>query len=186
MNPAPLFILSGGEPLLRDDLAVLAQFATSRGATVVIGTNGTLLTDERIQELKAAGVTGVAVSIESLRPDYHDRFRRGHGSLEATLEAVERLRRHQLDFIVQTTLTKGNRDELPVLVAWAAEQGTQSRSPTLRRPPETQYYWPSSRGTQTVPTQAFATKRRLSTWHSKDSNNALLWVEICHTPRTRS
>ena len=126
LNPAPLFILSGGEPLLRNDLAEIAHFATSRGATVVIGTNGTLLTDERIQELKAAGVTGVAVSIESLRPDYHDRFRRGHGSLEATLEAVGRLRQHELDLVVQTTLTKGNRDELPVLVAWAAEQGAVS------------------------------------------------------------
>ncbi len=126
LNPAPLFVLSGGEPLLRDDLAEIAHFATSRGATVVIGTNGTLLTDERIVELKAAGVTGVAVSIESLRPDYHDRFRRGHGSLEATLEAVGRLQRHELDFVVQTTLTKGNRDELPVLVAWAAEQGAVS------------------------------------------------------------
>ncbi len=48
VNPAPLFILSGGEPLLREDLAEIARFATDRGATVVDGTNGTLLTDTRI------------------------------------------------------------------------------------------------------------------------------------------
>ena len=123
LNPAPLFILSGGEPLLRDDLETLAAHATQRGATVVVGTNGTLLTDERIDRLKAAGVTGVAVSVESLRPAYHDRFRRGHGSLDATLAAVERLGRLKLDFVVQTTLTRGNRAELRELVAWAAERG---------------------------------------------------------------
>ena len=126
MNPAPMFILSGGEPLLRDDLTTLARFATGRGATVVVGTNGTLLTDERIAALKDAGVSGVAISIDSLRPRYHDNFRRGHGSLDATLAAVERLREHRLDFVVQTTLTRGNRDELRALVAWAESQGAVS------------------------------------------------------------
>ncbi len=126
LNAAPMFILSGGEPLLRDDLTTIARFASERGATVVVGTNGTLLTDDKIEELKTAGVTGVAVSVESLQATYHDRFRRGHGSLEATLQAVERLRAHRLDFVVQTTLTKGNRRQLGSLVEWAAERGAVS------------------------------------------------------------
>ena len=117
-----MFILSGGEPRLRDDLEAIAEHCATRGATVVVGTNGTLLTDQRIESLMAAGVTGVAVSIESLDPTYHDRFRRGHGSLEATLAAIDRLAEHKLDFVIQTTLTAGNRDELPSLVAWAAER----------------------------------------------------------------
>src|SRR5687768_5217368 len=61
LNNGPLFILSGGEPLLRDDLEEIAAHASSRGATVVIGTNGTRLSAERIRSLKAAGVTGVAI-----------------------------------------------------------------------------------------------------------------------------
>jgi radical SAM protein with 4Fe4S-binding SPASM domain len=126
LNPAPMFILSGGEPLLRDDLATIAAHASGRGATVVVGTNGTLLTDEKIEELQTAGVTGVAVSVESLDESYHDRFRRGHGSLQATTAAVDRLARHRLDFVIQTTLTKGNRHELAGLVDWAAEQGAVS------------------------------------------------------------
>ena len=48
VSPAPMLILSGGEPLLRDDLTKIAAYASQRGATVVVGTNGTLLTDERI------------------------------------------------------------------------------------------------------------------------------------------
>ncbi len=126
INPAPLFILSGGEPLLRNDLEDIARFASSRGATVVVGTNGTLLTDERIASLKAAGVTGFAISVDSLDHKHHDNFRHGKGALEATTEAIGRLRLHRIDFIVQTTITKGNRGELPRLVAWAAEQGAVS------------------------------------------------------------
>jgi radical SAM protein with 4Fe4S-binding SPASM domain len=123
VNPAPLVILSGGEPLLRDDLAEIAAYASQRGATVVVGTNGTLLTDERIAALQDAGVRGVAVSIDSLRPAYHDNFRHGKGSLADTVAALGRLRAHRLDFIVQTTVTKGNRAELARLVAWSADEG---------------------------------------------------------------
>jgi radical SAM protein with 4Fe4S-binding SPASM domain len=123
INPAPLFILSGGEPLLREDLETIARHAVTGGATVVVGTNGTLLTEDRIRGLEQAGVTGVAVSVESLDPKYHDRFRHGHGSLDATLEAIDRLRDLRMDFVIQTTLTKGNRAELDALVRWAADKG---------------------------------------------------------------
>ncbi len=122
VNPAPMFVLSGGEPLLRDDLETVADHAAARGATVVVGTNGTLLTDARIASLKDAGVQGFALSIDSLDPRYHDRFRHGPGALAQTLEAVDRLAAHRLDFLVQTTVTRGNRDELPAIAAWAADR----------------------------------------------------------------
>ena len=128
VNPAPLLILSGGEPLLRPDLEELAAHAAAGGATVVVGTNGTLLTDQRIAALKAAGVRGVAVSIDSLRPTYHDNFRHGKGSLAATTAALGRLTAHRMDFIIQTTATKGNRTELAGLAAWAASSSRSGRS----------------------------------------------------------
>jgi radical SAM protein with 4Fe4S-binding SPASM domain len=126
VNPSPMIILSGGEPLLRDDLTTIAAAAAVRGATVVVGTNGTLLDDARIAALKNAGVRGVAVSVDSLRSAYHDNFRHGKGSLADTVGALERLRAHHLDFIIQTTVTKGNRGELGRLVEWSAGQGAVS------------------------------------------------------------
>ena len=126
VSPTPMLILSGGEPLLRQDLTQIARYASEKGATVVVGTNGTLLSDERIAGLKAAGVRGVAVSVDSLRPAYHDNFRHGRGSLADTQGALTRLTRQRLDFIIQTTVTKGNRAELGTLVEWAARQGAVS------------------------------------------------------------
>ena len=123
LNAAPLFILSGGEPLLREDLTMIARYAVRGGATVVVGTNGTLLTDDRIAALADAGVTGFAVSVDSLDERRHDNFRHGRGALRATADAMDRLRARRLDFIVQTTVTRGNRAELARLVDWAAEQG---------------------------------------------------------------
>jgi radical SAM protein with 4Fe4S-binding SPASM domain len=90
---------------------------------VVVGTNGTRLTTERIGSLMAAGVTGVALSIDSLDERYHDRFRHGGGALRDTLDGVARLGAAGLDFVVQTSLTRGNRHELGAIAAWAAERG---------------------------------------------------------------
>ena len=126
VNPNPMLILTGGEPLLRDDLETLAERASAGGATVVVGTNGTRLTDERIDSLLAAGVKGVAVSIDSLRPEYHDRFRHGGGALRDTMAAIERCSAHGLDFVIQTTVTTGNRHEIADLALWSAEAGAVS------------------------------------------------------------
>jgi radical SAM protein with 4Fe4S-binding SPASM domain len=123
LNPSPMFVLSGGEPLLRGDLEDIASHAKAGGATVVVGTNGTGLTAARIASLQEAGVSGVAVSVDSLSERYHDRFRHGGGALGDTLAAVGRLREARLDFLVQTTVTRGNRAEVAELATWAADAG---------------------------------------------------------------
>ena len=123
VNPSPMLILSGGEPLVRDDLAEIASYASSHGATVVVGTNGTTLTEPRVAMLAGAGVSGVAVSVDSLDAGTHDHFRGGAHALERTKEALGRLREHRIDFVVQTTATPQNAAEIPKLLEWAAAEG---------------------------------------------------------------
>jgi AdoMet-dependent heme synthase len=123
VNPSPMLILSGGEPLVRDDLAEIASYASGRGATVVVGTNGTTLTEPRVAMLAGAGVSGVAVSVDSLDASTHDHFRGGAHALERTKEALGRLREHRIDFVVQTTATPQNAAEIPKLLEWAAAEG---------------------------------------------------------------
>jgi radical SAM protein with 4Fe4S-binding SPASM domain len=126
INPGPMFVLTGGEPLIRTDLEDIADYAASRGATVVVGTNGTGLTEKRIRSLRDAGVSGVAVSIDSLNAERHNTFRHGQSALEQTTAAIERLRDARMDFIVQTSVTADNRSELAELVRWSADKGAVS------------------------------------------------------------
>jgi radical SAM protein with 4Fe4S-binding SPASM domain len=123
VNPSPMLILSGGEPLVREDLPELCAYGSRRGATVVVGTNGTALTDARVAMLKDAGVSGVAVSVDSLEDELHDEFRGGRRALERTKDALARLREQRLDFVIQTTATPENAEEIPRLVEWAAAEG---------------------------------------------------------------
>ena len=126
LSPGAMFVLTGGEPLVRNDLEDLARYAVGQGATVVVGTNGVGLTTKRVASLAEAGVTGVAVSIDSLDPVTHNTFRHGTAALEGTLAAIERLRAAKLDFIVQTTVTPMNRHEVGALAAFSAEKGAVS------------------------------------------------------------
>src|SRR3989475_9052237 len=81
VNPAPLLILSGGEPLLRDDLTEIARHASAGGATGVVGTNRTLLTDQRIAALQEAGGRGVAVGGGLRRAGGRPKRRGGEGGV---------------------------------------------------------------------------------------------------------
>ena len=118
-----MFILSGGEPLLRDDLEAIAAHATRRRR------NGGRRhqrhrPDGGAHRLAAGGRRHRRRGVGRLASErYHDRFRHGGGALADTLAAVGRLGEARLDFLVQTTVTRGNRGELRDIAAWAAEAG---------------------------------------------------------------
>ena len=81
-----IMIFSGGEPLMRPDIIELVEHARSLGLRPVFGTNGTLITPEMAERLKAAGTMGVGISLDSMDPDKHDRLRKYDG---AWAEAVQ-------------------------------------------------------------------------------------------------
>jgi len=67
-TPPPLLVLTGGDPMWRRDLAELVGHATTAGLTVALSPSGTAMaTHERLRELKAAGLSRVAVSLDAPR-----------------------------------------------------------------------------------------------------------------------
>lgn len=77
----------GGEPLLRRDLPQLIARATAHGTQTFVITNGTRLTPALVESLFAAGLGGVAVSLDAASPATYQAMR--GGSFE---KVVERLR----------------------------------------------------------------------------------------------
>jgi 12,18-didecarboxysiroheme deacetylase len=111
---APVMLFSGGEPLVRDDLAELAAYAVSRGMRAVISTNGTLISREKARELKGVGLSYVGISLDGGRV-VHDRFRRVRGSFDKALQGVEHCREEGLKVGLRFTINKRNAGEIPVL-----------------------------------------------------------------------
>ena len=126
VNPQAMLIFTGGEPLLRGDWRELTSYAAGKGFTVVMGTNGTLLNDTVVKEMMRCGVKGVGISLDSIGPSYHDRFRGLEGAWERTVSAMKALRRNSLDFQVQLTVTRENYTEIPDIIGYAYEKGAKA------------------------------------------------------------
>jgi len=84
---AVMVTLTGGEPLLRDDLEEIAA-SFDDTSCLVVGTSGAGLTPRRARGLRESGVFAVGVSLDSADPEEHDRLRGEVGAFRTALDAV--------------------------------------------------------------------------------------------------
>ena len=124
--PGAMLVLTGGEPLLRPDIFDIISLASTLGLNPVIGTNGTMLNDEVCSRLLHAGIKGAGVSLDSITPPFHDKFRGMEGAWQKTIDGIDALRRASIPFQLQFTVTKENRDEIDRAVTFAIERGALS------------------------------------------------------------
>ncbi|HZR45239.1 MAG TPA: radical SAM protein, partial [Candidatus Manganitrophaceae bacterium] len=75
INPALFLILTGGEPLVRKDIFDIAGYASDKGFTCVLGTNGVLLGKQEARRMRESGLQGASISLDSVDPQRHDNFR---------------------------------------------------------------------------------------------------------------
>ncbi|MCK5113227.1 MAG: radical SAM protein [Phycisphaerae bacterium] len=85
---APVLLFSGGEPLMRHDLLELIDYARAAGLRTVVSTNGTLLTDDTVAKLRAAGVGYVGISLDAPDPESNDAFRGAAGAFNRALAGI--------------------------------------------------------------------------------------------------
>ncbi len=81
------FYVTGGEPLLREDLFEVTSEMHALGFDWGMVTNGTLVTGDLVARCRRAGMNTVTVSLDGLQ-DSHDRLR-GAGTFRRTRRAVE-------------------------------------------------------------------------------------------------
>ena len=121
-----LLILTGGEPLLREDLPSLARHATDRGIRVVLGTTGMQIDLAKAKLLKESGVLAAGISIDSLIPARHDEFRGMPGAWQKAVDGIDACRAEGLDVLIHTTAMKMNQDEIPALIDFAREKSARA------------------------------------------------------------
>lgn len=113
----PLFVLTGGDPLKRDDTVRLVEYGREIGLRVAMTPSGTpLMTREVLQQLSDAGLARLAVSLDGSRADVHDRFRGVAGSFEWTVGMLRVARELGLSTQINTTISSHNIDDLESLI----------------------------------------------------------------------
>jgi radical SAM protein len=114
----PLIVFTGGDPLMREDLVDVIKHASRNGFRVAIAFSGTeLASEEKLAELKKAGVARIAVSIDGGSEESHDRFRGVRGTFRMSLDVIEVAKDLGIPFQVNTTVTRENISELPEIAS---------------------------------------------------------------------
>lgn len=85
---AAVVTLTGGEPLVRDDLEDICRSLDDR-TCINVGTSGWGLTARRAGSLKSAGVFALGVSLDSDNAEEHDRLRGVSGAFTAAMAGLE-------------------------------------------------------------------------------------------------
>lgn len=119
----PVLILTGGEPLLRKDIFEIASYGTRKGMRVVMAANGTLLSAEKAQAAKQAGIQRVSISLDGAAAEAHDRFRGVIGAFAGAMEGISYLKEAGLAFQINTTVTKRNLKEIEGILQLATQLG---------------------------------------------------------------
>lgn len=107
----PALILSGGEPLLRPDIFELTHYAKNKGLYVGLSSNGTLINEQNIGAVKAAGYDYVGISIDGNRQN-HDYFRRREGGFDDAMHGLSLCSQNNIKVGLRFTLTKDNFNDL--------------------------------------------------------------------------
>jgi len=125
----PIIILTGGEPLLRKDVFEIAAYGVARGLRMVMGTNGTLITQEIATQMRDIPISRVGISLDFPAADLQDNFRGRAGAFQAALAGIARARRAGIEVQINCTVTRLNVTYLDQLLSLALEMGAVAFHP---------------------------------------------------------
>ena len=131
----PIVILTGGEPLLRQDVFELARHGTGLGLRMVMAANGTLITSEMAGRIKSSGIQRVSISLDGPDASTHDRFRQVQGAFEGSIRGIEELKQAGIEFQINTTITRHNVDQAQAVLDLAVRLGAAAHHIFLLVPP---------------------------------------------------
>lgn len=110
---SPVIVLSGGEPLMRKDVFDIAEYGTEKGFRMCMATNGVLVDDEVCEKINSSGIKIVALSLDGSTREIHDDFRGQVGAFDGVMRAAEYFRKHDIKFIINSSFTKRNQEDIP-------------------------------------------------------------------------
>ena len=125
------FIISGGEPFLRDDVFEMAQYASDLGDTVNIITNGLALPD-KLEKVLNSAFTNITFSLNSISdPKIHNASRGREDAFQRTIDSIQNLvymNKHRSghkwkNIFLSTVVMPSNLNELKPIAEFCKTEG---------------------------------------------------------------
>ncbi|MDD4888598.1 MAG: radical SAM protein [Phycisphaerae bacterium] len=122
----PIFVFSGGEPLIRPDIYELAQFAHEKGLPTALATNGTLIDAAVAAKIRDAHIRRVSVSLDGADEETHDYLRCQPGCFAAACAGLNHLRAAGVSTQINCTVARHNVDQLDRVYQLALDLGVEA------------------------------------------------------------
>jgi radical SAM protein with 4Fe4S-binding SPASM domain len=111
-------LISGGEPLLRDDFPEIYLALKRKGLLVSVFTNATLIRDEHIELFKKYPPRDIEITVYGASPETYERVTRRPGSFAAFTNGLERLLENGVKVRLKAMAIRSNFHELPAIAAF--------------------------------------------------------------------
>lgn len=123
-----LFLLiSGGEPILREDFPEIYTHAKKKGILVSVFSNGTMINDTIIDLFKDLPPHDLEVSLYGGTEETCDRITRVKGSFRQCIKGIEKLTRNNIKFSLKTIFMTLNRHEMDLIESISRDYGAEFR-----------------------------------------------------------
>lgn len=121
---SPIFVFTGGDPLIREDLFELAAYGKSIGLRVSMTPSATpRVTIDSMKKAAEIGLDRWAFSLDGSNAAIHDRFRGTSGSFDLTMRSLKYLRELGMPLQINTTVCVHNKHDLPHIANLLTEMG---------------------------------------------------------------
>jgi radical SAM protein with 4Fe4S-binding SPASM domain len=120
-------LITGGEPLLRDDFAAIYSYAKRQGFLITIFTNGTLVNNETVKLFSQLPPRQIEITLYGASATTHDRITGVPGSYERCLQGVEMLLAGGINVALKSVLMTLNLNELSAIEKIAQNYGVGFR-----------------------------------------------------------
>ncbi|TCJ04447.1 TIGR04053 family radical SAM/SPASM domain-containing protein [Cytobacillus praedii] len=109
----PMLVFTGGDPLMREDVFDIAEYAVKKGVRVSMTPSATPnVTKEAIEKAKEVGLSRWAFSLDGPNAEVHDHFRGTAGSFDLTMERIKYLHELEIPIQINTVISRYNIDYL--------------------------------------------------------------------------
>ncbi|MFH1308291.1 MAG: radical SAM protein [archaeon] len=114
-------VFCSGEFLLRKDALEIINYAFNKEIFTILVTNGLLINEASIKELKKAGLREVVVSIDSMNAEKHDELRGVKGCHKKAINSLKLAKKCGLETSIWTYISRSNIHELEEIEKLAIE-----------------------------------------------------------------
>jgi radical SAM protein with 4Fe4S-binding SPASM domain len=129
-----VIILTGGEPMERQDIYELIRYCRKLRLRTVMATCGYLIDEQSIGKLKKAGIFALSFSIDGASAETNDAFRQSKGAFDSAVQAAEIARKAGVRFQINSTITRLNIDESAGIAELAKRLGAYCFNPFILVP----------------------------------------------------